>query len=63
MFSRFFYPRVVIVPRRAAKAMLAAANELTRIEEAQVAELATGGDRQTIYEACDRFGHIRKWVD
>jgi regulator of RNase E activity RraA len=53
---------VVIVPRAAAEYMVEAAGVLARIEEEQFAELARGGDRQTVYEGRSRFGHIRKWT-
>jgi 4-hydroxy-4-methyl-2-oxoglutarate aldolase len=53
---------VLVIPRMAAPAMLEAATELARIEEIQFAELARGGDRQTVYEGHSRFGHIKKWT-
>jgi regulator of RNase E activity RraA len=53
---------VLVIPRAAAPAMLEAAIELARIEEIQFAELARGGDRQTVYEGYSRFGHIKKWT-
>ena len=55
---------IVVIPRRAASACLESANELSRIEAIQSAELMRGDDRQTVYalrqvRAHRKMGRVR----